>query len=109
GYGGSTSIGHHNLIVDGTRGNVDAGRVLFIHNIVGAHTANPLSGEFSVELSNAFFMEGGAFQEPVRSAILSGNVFSLMHAIDGLGRKTRTIGSMILPAVRINGQRIIGK
>jgi PmbA protein len=95
--------------VDGERGPVDDERVLFIHNVVGAHTANPMSGEFSVELANAFFREGGEYQEPVRSAMLTGNVFDLQHAIAGLSRETRTVGSLLLPSVRINKQRIIGK
>jgi len=109
GYGGLPGIGHHNLVADGKRSTVDDERVLFIHNLIGAHTANPLSGEFSVELSNAFFMEGGEFQEPVRSAMLSGNVFDLHFAIAGLGKDTRTVGSLILPSVKIKSQRIIGK
>lgn len=109
GYGGLPGIGHHNFVLDGARDRINDERALFIHNIVGAHTANPLSGEFSVELSNAFFMDGGEFREPVRSAMLSGNAFEFLHAIAGLSRDTRTIGSMILPSVRINKQRIIGK
>lgn len=109
GYGGSPSIGCHNFIVDGPRGTVDDERVLYVHNVVGAHTANPMSGEFSVELSNAFWMEGGEFQTPIRSAMISGNVFDLHYAIAGLSRETRTIGSLILPSVRLNKQHIIGK
>lgn len=109
GYGGSPSIGHHNFIVDGKRETVDDERVVFVHNVVGAHTANPMSGEFSVELSNAFFMEDGEFREPIRSAMLSGNVFDLQHDVSGLSRTSRTIGSMILPSVRIKKQHIIGK
>ncbi len=109
GYGGLPGIGHHNFVIDGEQSTVDDEKVIYIHNVVGAHTANPLSGEFSVELSNAFFMEGGEYQEPVRSAMLSGNVFDLHHAIAGLGRDTRTLGSLILPSVKINNQRIIGK
>jgi PmbA protein len=109
GFGGLPSIGHHNFVVDGTRDTVDDERVLYVHNVVGAHTANPMSGEFSVELSNAFWMEGGEFQSPIRSAMLSGNVFDLHHAISGMSRASRTVGSLILPSVRINKQRIIGK
>ena len=109
GFGGSPAIGHHNFIVDGKRETVDDDRVVYIHNVVGAHTANPMSGEFSVELSNAFWMEGGEFQTPIRSAMLSGNMFDLHHVITGLSRESRTIGSLILPSVRINKQRIIGK
>jgi PmbA protein len=109
GYGGLPGIGHHNFVIDGKRSTIDDEKVLFIHNVVGAHTANPMSGEFSVELSNAFFMEGGEYQEPVRSAMLSGNVFDLHFTIAGLGTDTRTVGSLILPSVKINNQRIIGK
>jgi PmbA protein len=109
GFAGSPSIGHHNFVVDGPRDTVDDERILYVHNVVGAHTANPMSGEFSVECSNAFWKEGGEFQSPIRSAMLSGNVFDLHHAITGMSRETRTLGSMILPSVKIAKQRIIGK
>jgi PmbA protein len=109
GFGGLPSIGHHNFVVDGKRNEVADDRVVYVHNVVGAHTANPMSGEFSVELSNAFWMEGGEFDTPVRSAMLSGNVFDLHHSISGLSKESRAIGSMMLPSVKINRQHIIGK
>ena len=84
-------------------------RVVYVHNVVGAHTANPMSGEFSVELSNAFWMEDGSFETPIRSAMLSGNVFELHKEIAGLSRESRSIGSVILPSIKINKQHIIGK
>jgi PmbA protein len=109
GLGGLPSIGHHNFVVDGKRNEVADERVVYVHNVVGAHTANPMSGEFSVELSNAFWMEGGEFDIPIRSAMLSGNVFDLHHSISGMSKESRAIGSMILPSVKINKQHIIGK
>ena len=109
GLGGLPSIGHHNFVVDGKRNEVADERVVYVHNVVGAHTANPMSGEFSVELSNAFWMEGGEFDTPIRSAMLSGNVFDLHHTVSGLSKESRAIGSMILPSVKINKQHIIGK
>jgi PmbA protein len=109
GYGGNPGIGHHNFVVDGKRSCITDERVVYVHGVVGAHTANPMSGEFSVELSNAFWMEGGEFQEPIRSAMLSGNVFSLHNEIIGISHESRSIGSLILPSVKINKQRIIGK
>jgi len=109
GLGGLPSIGHHNFVVDGKRNEVADERVVYVHNVVGAHTANPMSGEFSVELSNAFWMEGGEFDIPIRSAMLSGNVFDLHHSISGLSKESRAIGSMILPSVKINKQHLIGK
>ena len=109
GFGGLPSIGHHNFIIDGKRSKIADERVVYVHNIVGAHTANPMSGDFSVEISNAFWMEGGEFQDPVRSAMFSGNVFDLHKDIGGMSKETRSIGSLILPSIKINKQRIIGK
>jgi PmbA protein len=109
GFGGLPAIGHHNFIVDGKRENVFDERVVYVHSVVGAHTANPMSGDFSVELSNAFWMEDGRFEKPVRSAMLSGNVFDMHKDIAGLSKESRAIGSLILPSIKINKQHIIGK
>jgi len=109
GYGGLPTIGHHNFVVDGRRERIADDRVIYAHNVVGAHTANPMSGDFSVEISNPFWMEDGEFAGPIRGAMLSGNVFSLHRQIVGLSKESRAIGSYILPSVRISGQRIIGK
>ena len=109
GFGGLPSIGHHNFIVDGPRDDILDERVIYVHSVVGAHTANPMSGDFSVEISNAFWMEDGSFEEPVRSAMMSGNVFDMHREIGGLSKESRAIGSLILPSVKLNKQRIIGK
>jgi PmbA protein len=109
GFGGLPSIGHHNFVVDGKRHVLTDERVVYVHNVVGAHTANPMSGDLSVELSNAFFMENGSFETPIRSAMLSGNVFDMHMSVAGLGTESRSIGSLIVPSIKINKQRIIGK
>jgi len=109
GFGGLPAIGHHNFIVDGKRERILDERVMYVHNVVGAHTANPMSGDFSVEISNAFWMEDGSFEEPVRSAMMSGNVFDMHKDIAGMSKESRAVGSLILPSIKINKQRLIGK
>jgi PmbA protein len=109
GFGGLPAIGHHNFIVDGEREQILDERVVYVHSVVGAHTANPMSGDFSVEISNSFWMEDGSFEEPVRSAMMSGNVFDMHKDIAGMSKETRAIGSLILPSIKLNKQRIIGK
>jgi PmbA protein len=109
GFGGLPAIGHHNFIVDGEREQILDERVLYVHSVVGAHTANPMSGDFSVEISNSFWMEDGSYEEPVRSAMMSGNVFDMHKDIAGMSKETRAIGSLILPSIKLNKQRIIGK
>ncbi len=109
GFGGLPSIGHHNFVVDGKRDEIADERIVYAHNVVGAHTANPMSGEFSVELSNAFWMENSEYETPIRSAMLSGNVFDMHKNIAGLSKESRAIGSLILPSIKLTRQRIIGK
>jgi PmbA protein len=109
GFGGSPSIGVHNLILDGQRSDIFEERALYVHDVVGAHTANPLTGDFSVELSNAYWMAENEPQEPVRHAMYAGNVFELLQSVVGLGKKSRVVGSLILPAARFHSQHIIGK
>ena len=109
GYGGLPAIGHHNFVVDGKREGIGGERAVYVHNVVGAHTANPMSGDFSVEISNPFWMEEGELRSPIRSAMLSGNVYLMHKEIVGLSRESREIGTYCLPSVRISGQRIIGK
>ncbi|WP_214019544.1 TldD/PmbA family protein [Methanoculleus sp.] len=103
-------IGFHNLFVDGPREKEPGDeRVVWVHDVVGAHTANPFSGDFSVEISNPFWMEGGDLVEPIRTAMLSGNVFEMLREIGGLGKDTRRVGRLTIPSIRLNNQQIIGK
>jgi len=108
GYGGSPGIGYHNLVFDGPRSGIRDEPAIYVHDVVGAHTANPMSGDFSVEISNPSWIENGDFGKPVRKAMYAGNVFDLLKNIEGLGHGERVIGSMVLPEVRLSGQRIIG-
>jgi PmbA protein len=109
GASGGTAIGHHNLVVDGPRCDITRDRAIYIHSVIGAHTANPMSGDFSVELSNAFWMEEGAFCEPIRSGMLAGNVFDMHNTVAGLSSEVRQIGSLVIPSIRLSGMRVVGK
>ncbi len=109
GAAGAPGIGVHNLVVDGERADIGEAPAVYAHSLVGAHTANPVTGDFSVELSNPSWFEEGEFKTPVRSAMLAGNIFAMLGDIGGLGRDTRIVGNIILPSVRFNSLRIIGK
>ena len=107
GFGGSPSIGAHNLILEGQRTDIFEERALYVHDIVGAHTANPLSGDFSVELANAYWVEGNEPREAVHHAMYAGNVFDMLRSVVGMGKESRVVGALILPPLRIPAQRII--
>ncbi|HUU75407.1 MAG TPA: TldD/PmbA family protein [Methanoregulaceae archaeon] len=108
GSGGGPSIGVHNVILEGNERQIMDDPAIYVHDVVGAHTANPLSGDFSVELSNAYLVEDGEFSDPVRKAMMSGNVFEMLKETGGVGTERRVVGKMILPALRLENQKIIG-
>ncbi|MCQ1538737.1 TldD/PmbA family protein [Methanocalculus taiwanensis] len=109
GLGGGVTIGMHNMVFCGeTMQEPGEGRCISINDVIGAHTANPLTGDFSVEVQNAFIMEDGVVQEPVRKAMIAGNIFDMFGQMTGMGRTPRRVGSVIVPAVRIDGMRLVG-
>ena len=84
-------------------------KAICTHGLIGAHTANTITGDFSVELSNAAWVENGEYGAPIRSAMLSGNLFAMLADIAGAGEEKRELGRMTLPEVRFNNLHVIGK
>lgn len=109
GMSGAPGIGNHNLILTGTTRDVMSEDAIYIHDLIGAHTANPMSGDFSVELSSPYHISGGGLDTPIKTGMLSGNVFEMLRAIEGCSEDTRTMGSLILPSTRIAGVSIVGR
>lgn len=109
GSGGLPAIGYHNLVIEGAGTELMEDSSLYVQDVVGAHTANPLSGDFSVELTNPFMVSGGTYEFPVRKAMMAGNVFEMLRGIAGLGNDQRVIGSMLVPSIKLKKQQIIGR
>ncbi|WP_405292756.1 TldD/PmbA family protein [Methanobrevibacter sp.] len=78
-------------------------------SVLGAHTANPISGDFSVEASNAFKIENGELGEPINKAMLSGNIFELMKTVEGLNSEVKQYGSFIIPKLLVHNLRVVGQ
>lgn len=81
---------------------------ILVTDVLGAHTANPISGDFSVEAMNAFKIEKGEIVYPVKKAMLSGNLFSILKEANAASQKTRQLGPFIVPPVNIPSLRVIG-
>ena len=82
---------------------------VIVNTVIGAHTANPISGDFSVEARNSFLVKDGEIVSPIRSLMISGNIFELLRNIDGVGKDVRNVGNVITPTVRISKMRVIGQ
>jgi PmbA protein len=78
-------------------------------SVLGAHTANPISGDFSVEASNAFKIEKGELTEPINKAMISGNVFEIMKNVEGLKSEIKQYGPYIIPKLLVHDLRVVGQ
>ena len=83
-----------------------------VNSVMGAHTANPTSGDFSVTTSSILRVEGGEVIGAVKQAGLSGNLANALKDGVTLGDEVRpqgsySSGSMYLPNVLLrNGLRV---
>lgn len=104
------SINLRNLIVEYPASDV-AGELregVVVNSVIGAHTANPISGDFSVEARNSFMIKDGEITSPIKSMMISGNIFELLKNIDGAGKDVRRMGNVITPTMRVSALKIIG-
>ncbi len=87
-------------------GSIDTG--LFVTDIMGMHTANPISGDFSVG-ATGFWIEKGKKAFPVREITIAGNILDLMKHVDAVGSDLRFFGKIGSPSLRVKELSIGGK
>lgn len=79
-------------------GSLDRG--VYITEIMGLHTANPISGEFSIGISG-IWIENGLMKYPVKEALISGNILDLFGRIEAVGDDLRFYGNSGAPSLLI--------
>jgi PmbA protein len=77
-----------------------AGDGFLIHEVMGVHTADPISGEFSLGASG-MWIEKGAPAFPVKEVTISGTIHNLFSAVEGIGNDLR------FPAGRIGAPSLL--
>lgn len=112
GYASIPHVGPTNLFVTGgTQSREDLlksmGKGLEIMEILGMHTANPISGDFSVGVAGVWF-ENGEPSHPVRGAAIAGNVLDLLMKIKGVGNDLRFYGAVGSPSLLIDNLSLSG-
>jgi len=76
------------------------GRGLYITDAMGIHTANPISGEFSIGVSG-LWIDGGIVKHPVKEAVISGNMLDLFRKVSVVGSDLRFYGNVGSPSLLI--------
>lgn len=81
---------------------------LYVNEIMGAHTINPISGDFSVG-ATGHWIEDGEKVFPVRGVILSGNMLELFKNIACCANNTRFYGHFGSPSILVSEMIISGE
>jgi PmbA protein len=113
GFKGLPGVGLTNLYIepgDSTLQDLMAsvGRGLYITEVMGMHTANPISGDFSVG-ATGFWIEKGEKAYPVREITIAGNILDLMKNVAVVGSDIRFSGRIGSPSLLIRELSIGGK
>ncbi len=103
------SVYHSNLVVepgDHSYSELMEGTSLLINFLIGAHTVNPTSGDFSLNCENAYLVNNGVLT-PVKQVMISGNIYELFKNIIAIGRKPRSDGQVISPPIKFKNVQVI--
>lgn len=78
-----------------------AGDGILLTEFLGIHTADPVSGDFSVGASG-IRIAGGALAEPLRGFAVSGNILDLLRKVEAAGSDFRWFGSTGSPSLLVS-------
>jgi len=78
-----------------------------IEDVMGLHTVDPISGDFSLGFSGGW-IERGERAYPIKSVAVAGNLFQLFQNIVGLGDDLRFFGRIGSPSLLVEGLEISG-
>jgi PmbA protein len=97
------SIGSSNLVLSpGTETEAallhNMKRGLYLVDLMGLHTANPITGDFSLGASG-FLIEDGEKGQAVQGFAVSGNVWQLLVSLKGIGSELERMGHIQAPAL----------
>lgn len=81
--------------------------VFLLHDIMGLHMAEPVTGEFSLGASG-FLYENGRLLRPVRGMTLAGTVSSLLKNATAVGNTVHWMSSFGAPPLLVNGLTLSG-
>mgnify|MGYP000912389001 CR=1 FL=1 len=82
-------------------------RGLYVTSVMGMHTANPISGDFSLGASG-LWVENGEFAYPVRGVAIAGNIVDFLKSMVEIGSDLKFLGSYGSPTIRVAGISISG-
>ncbi len=85
----------------------DVKKGLYVTEVMGMHTANPISGDFSLGAAG-IWIENGELTKPVRGVAIAGNIMELLSAVDAVGNNLEFFGGKGAPTIRVSSMSLSG-
>jgi PmbA protein len=82
---------------------------LMISFVQGAHSSNPVSGEFSVLVTPAWKIRHGKIESASRGVMVAGNIFELLKNVSAIASNERKVGQLVAPWLLVDNVKVIGK
>ncbi len=79
---------------------------IIIDDLMGVHTANPITGEFSLGATG--WSRKGVDERPFKGIIFSGNIFELLNRVQAVGNDLKFYGPAGAPSLYLEGMTISG-
>lgn len=99
--------GTHHLILEGRNrpmdkliAGIDDG--FLVDSVLGAHTANPTTGEFSVTAPNVWRIRKGAIAGPCREIAIAGTIPDMLGAIEAVSTEAKAMQGLRVPSIHVS-------
>lgn len=74
---------------------------VIISKVIGGHTVDKITGEFSVGV-DGYVVKNGEWKRAFRGATLSGNIFSLLKNVKGVGKDLKVYNNYAVPSIFVS-------
>jgi PmbA protein len=76
--------------------------VLVKGSLTGASHSNVITGDFSVNASNAFKVENGHVAYPLKPCTIAGNLYEALNSVIAIGNDTRSFRAVLCPSLIVD-------
>lgn len=85
-----------------------AGSGLLVTEVMGMHTANPVSGDFSVGAAG-IWIENGKKAYPVKGVAIAGSIIDILKSVAAIGSDLRFFGKIGAPSLLVSELTVSGE
>ncbi len=115
GYSSAPSINVSNILMK--KGNKSEEKIIssidngiYVKDLIGVHTMDSTTGEFSLGVAEGFIIEKGEIKYPVKDIMVGGNLYKLLADVESVGNKLMdTNRGYYLPLVLCCKVKVVGK